>query len=146
VALPRAWLDGAPDFSFSGLKTAVRRAAQAQPPPAVADLAAAFQEAVVDVLVGKTLQAARAVDAPRVFLAGGVAANGRLRARMRAACDAEGRALFFPAPALCTDNGAMIAAAGFFHLEAGGRTDGLDLDTIASEPLAARPDAPVPAR
>ncbi len=159
LALPRAWLEGAHDFSFSGLKTAVRRlvqgpSSQAQDrpvpqdrpvrmvaPPPVADLAASFQEAVVDVLVGKTLAAAKQVSAPRVFLAGGVAANGRLREKMRAACDEAGLPLFFPPPALCTDNAAMIAAAGYFHLRAG-RVDGLDLDTIASEPLAARPGCP----
>jgi N6-L-threonylcarbamoyladenine synthase len=141
VALPRAWLEGAHDFSFSGLKTAVRRLVQGPNPPPVADLAASFQEAVVDVLVGKTLAAARQVGAPRVFLAGGVAANARLREKMRAACDEAGLPLFFPPPALCTDNAAMIAAAGYFHWKAG-HVDGLELDTIASEPLAARP-APV---
>ena len=143
VALPRAWLEGTPfDFSFSGLKTAVRRRVQNENPPTVPDLAAAFQEAVVDVLVGKTLQAAKAIGAPRVFLAGGVAANGRLRERMQAACDQAGLPLFFPPPALCTDNGAMIAATGYFHLQAG-RVDDLSLDTLPSEPLAARAPADV---
>ena len=140
VPLPRAWLPGTHEFSFSGLKTAVRRLAQGETPPPTADLAASFQEAVVDVLVGKTLAAARAVGAPRVFLAGGVAANGRLRARMQAACDEAGLPLFYPPPILCTDNAAMIAATGYFHWQAG-HVDGLDLDTIASEPLAAGPAA-----
>lgn len=135
--LPRPWLADDPfAFSFSGLKTAVRRHVQGANPPAVPDLAAAFQESVVDVLVGKTLQAANAVDAPRVFLAGGVAANARLRERMQAACDAAGLALFFPPPNLCTDNGAMIAATGYFHLQAGRGADTLSLDAIPSEPLA----------
>jgi N6-L-threonylcarbamoyladenine synthase len=137
VALPRAWLPNTHDFSFSGLKTAVRRLAQSDNPPAVPDMAAAFQEAVVDVLVTKTLHAAREVGAPRVFLAGGVAANARLRERMQAACAAASLPLFFPPPALCTDNGAMIAAAGYFHLQAG-RVDDLALTTLSSEPLAAR--------
>ena len=140
VALPRAWLPNTHEFSFSGLKTAVRRLVQGANPPPVADLAASFQESVVDVLVGKTLAAAKAVNAPRVFLAGGVAANGRLRARMRAACDEAGLPLFFPPPALCTDNAAMIAATGYYHLRAG-RVDDLSLDTLASEPLAAAPIA-----
>ena len=135
VALPRAWLDGGPGFSFSGLKTAVRRALQADPPPAIPDLAASFQEAVVDVLVGKTVDAALRVNAPRVFMAGGVAANGRLRERMQAACDRDGLPLFYPPAALCTDNGAMIAATGYFHWQAG-RTDDLTLETLPSEPLA----------
>lgn len=138
VPLPRAWLEGGAEFSFSGLKTAVRRLVQGGNPPPVADLAASFQEAVVDVLVGKTIAAARAVGAPRVFLAGGVAANGRLRERMRAACDELELPLFFPPPALCTDNAAMIAAAGYFHYRAG-RVDDLSLNTIPSEPLAAAP-------
>ncbi len=137
VPLPRPWLDDDPfAFSFSGLKTAVRRLAQSENPPAVPDLSAAFQESVVDVLVGKTLRAARATGETRVFLAGGVAANARLRERMRAACDAAGLSLFFPPPALCTDNGAMIAATGFFHLQAG-HADDLTLSTLPSEPLAA---------
>jgi len=145
VPLPRAWMEDGYEFSFSGLKTAVRRALT---PPAslshavgeggvpVADLAASFQEAVVDVLVGKTLAAAKALGVPRVFLAGGVAANARLRERMQAACDAAGIALFYPPPVLCTDNGAMIAATGYFHLKAG-HADDLTLPTLASEPLAA---------
>ena len=147
ITLPRAWLPGTHDFSFSGLKTAVRRVVQnqdASPPPqsSVPDLAWAFQEAVVDVLVTKTLRAAREVNAPRVFLAGGVAANTRLRERMAAACAEAGLPLFYPPADLCTDNGAMIAATGYFHLQAG-RVDDLSLDTHPAEPLAAR--RPVPA-
>jgi len=152
VAFPRAWLPGTHEFSFSGLKTSVRRATQAENAPGVADLAASFQEAVVDVLVGKTVAAAKTAGVPRVFLAGGVAANGRLRVKMQAACDKVGLRLFYPPPVLCTDNGAMIAATGFYHLQAG-RADDLTLDTHGSEPLAlatfadaaaivAAPDAP----
>lgn len=136
VALPRAALEGTFEFSFSGLKTAVRRIAQGENPPPVADLAASFQEAVVDVLVKKTLAAAKATGAPRVFMAGGVAANARLRERMREACEAAGLPLFVPPPVLCTDNGAMIAATGYYRLRSG-VADDLSLDTFASEPLAA---------
>jgi N6-L-threonylcarbamoyladenine synthase len=149
VPLPRAWLEGTHEFSFSGLKTAVRRAftplLSLTPDPApnagrgeirIADLAASFQEAVVDVLVKKTLAAAKELGMPRVFMAGGVAANARLRERMQRACDEADIVLFYPPPVLCTDNGAMIAATGYFHLQAG-HIDDLTLPTLASEPLAA---------
>ncbi|MBC8101268.1 MAG: tRNA (adenosine(37)-N6)-threonylcarbamoyltransferase complex transferase subunit TsaD [Cytophagales bacterium] len=135
VSLPRGALPGTWEFSFSGLKTAVRRAAEADPAPSVADLAASFQEAVVEVLVAKTVAAAAFVGVNRVFLAGGVAANTRLRERMQAACDAAGLALFYPPILLCTDNAAMVAATGYFHLQAG-HADRLTLNTIASESLA----------
>jgi N6-L-threonylcarbamoyladenine synthase len=138
IAFPRAWLDGGFEFSFSGLKTAVRRLVT--PPTgtrnqSVPDLAASFQEAVVDVLVGKTIAAANACNVPQVFLAGGVAANTRLREKMQAACDAAGLRLFYPPIALCTDNGAMIAATGYHHLQAG-LADDLTLGAHPSEPLA----------
>jgi N6-L-threonylcarbamoyladenine synthase len=138
VPLPRAWLEGTHEFSFSGLKTAVRRAIpESGPPtgPALADLAASFQEAVVDVLVGKTTRAARELGLPRVFLAGGVAANRRLRERMQVACDEAGLSLFYPPVSLCTDNAAMIATTGYFRLREG-KADDLSLPAFASEPLA----------
>lgn len=135
VALPRAHLEGTWEFSFSGLKTAVRRMIEGPNPPPVADVAASFQEAVADVLTTKTLKAARAIGVDRVFLAGGVAANARLREKMQAACDRTGIHLFYPPAHLCTDNGAMIAATGFYHLQTG-KTDGLDLPTLPAEPLA----------
>jgi len=190
IHFPRAYMDGNFEFSFSGLKTSVRRLMQgaslpalsglppehptcggqggmpestlhppttgtpspprplrgergpggeggteAPPTFALPDIAASFQEAVVDVLVRKTLAAAAAYNAPRVFMAGGVAANARLRERMQAACDAAGLPLYYPPLALCTDNGAMIAATGYYQMQAG-RIDDLRLTTHPSEPLA----------
>jgi N6-L-threonylcarbamoyladenine synthase len=148
--LPRAWLPGTRDFSFSGLKTAVLQLVEgarsgeagegasryAREAAAVAatgaalsvpDVAAAFQEAVVDVLATKTARAARELGVRQVLLAGGVAANAALRARLGAELAALGIALRYPPVALCTDNAAMIAAAGYFHLRLGERS-GYDLD------------------
>ncbi|MCS7179266.1 MAG: tRNA (adenosine(37)-N6)-threonylcarbamoyltransferase complex transferase subunit TsaD [Anaerolineae bacterium] len=124
--LPRAWLEGTYDFSFSGLKTAVARLIQQRdiPGPWVPDLAAAFQEAVVDVLATKTVAAAQEYGATAILLSGGVSANQALRAavRRRAAVP-----VYFPPPALCTDNAAMVAACGYFRYCAGVRA-GWDLD------------------
>lgn len=148
---PRAWLGDSYDFSFSGLKTAARRiVAEARadagiaddpgaplPPVIVADLAWGFQDAVVDVLATKTIRAARAAGARSIVLGGGVAANSALRARLAGAADELGLPFIVPRPALCTDNGAMIGAAGARRFEAGDRS-GLDLDARPSLPLAAR--------
>jgi N6-L-threonylcarbamoyladenine synthase len=128
VPLPRAWLPDTYDFSFSGLKTAVLRLWQGQDRPRPADLAAAFQESVVDVLVAKTRRAAVELGARTVLLAGGVAANERLRERFAAEMPVR---FVYPPTRLCTDNAAMIAAAGCFRLAAGQR-DGLDLDVSPS--------------
>jgi N6-L-threonylcarbamoyladenine synthase len=134
--LPRAWLPGTYDFSFSGLKTAVLRLTRSYAERGVdvpvADVAAAFQTAVVDVLVTKTLQAAREHGATEILLAGGVAANTALRAAVRER--AEDLPVRYPAIWLCTDNAAMIGAAGFFAWEAGRRSD-WDLDVVPSLPL-----------
>ncbi len=133
-AFPRAWLEpDSLDFSFSGLKTAVanqvhhcqRQGEEA----AVADICASFQEAVVEVLVEKGLRAARQTDCPRLVLAGGVAANRRLRAFLQARGAVEGVEIFMPPPRFCTDNGAMVAMAGFHRFQAGhgGHDYGMDV-------------------
>jgi N6-L-threonylcarbamoyladenine synthase len=148
---PRAWLGDTYDFSFSGLKTAARRivaAARADeglvdqpdvplPDPVVAELAWGFEDAAVDVLVTKTIRAARAVGARSIVLGGGVAANRTLRGRLAGEAEALGVPLIVPRPALCTDNGAMIGAAGGRRFDAGDRS-GLDLDARPSLKLATR--------
>ncbi len=135
VRFPRARLDGL-DFSFSGIKTAVVRYFQERAGEApVEDLAASFQAAVVDMLVNTTLSAVEQTGIRRVALGGGVAANSGLKSRMREECDRRGIELSYPPPRLCTDNAAMIACAGYHHILRGD-VDGLDLDTIASQPLA----------
>jgi N6-L-threonylcarbamoyladenine synthase len=132
--LPRAELKDSWDFSFSGLKTATLRLVDrlrregSLTEQQVADIAASFQEAVVDMLVAKMVAAARAFGVPQVALAGGVAANRRLRERLRAECPVP---VIYPPPFLCTDNGAMIAAAGYFRFRAGDRA-GLDLDVVSN--------------
>jgi N6-L-threonylcarbamoyladenine synthase len=148
---PRAWLGDSYDLSFSGLKTAARRvitearsdaglgATPEAPLPdeIVAELAWGFQDAVVDVLVTKTIRAARATGARSIVMGGGVAANGALRARLAGEAEALGVPMIVPRPALCTDNGAMIGAAGARRFAAGERA-GLDLDARPSLPLATR--------
>jgi N6-L-threonylcarbamoyladenine synthase len=128
--LPRAWLGESNDFSFSGLKTAVKRVAEEGELP-VAEIAAGFQAAVVDVLTRKTLRAVEATGARCVLLSGGVAANGPLRASLREASPVP---VWVPPPVLCTDNGAMIAAAACFRAASG--LAAFDLDVRAAWPLA----------
>jgi N6-L-threonylcarbamoyladenine synthase len=144
--LPRAWLNGTWDFSFSGLKTAVlhlvegaqygagdgasryaREGAALAGDLSIPDLAAAFLDAVVDVLATKTVRAAQSLGVRQVLLAGGVAANVALRERLTRDLAPLGVDLRFPPVALCTDNAAMIGAAAWFHLRLGERS-GLDLD------------------
>ncbi len=139
ISFPRAMAnDGTYDFSLSGLKTAVvrelRRRQAVDEDIDFADVAASFQEAVVDVQVAKTMAAAEAYDVGTVTIVGGVAANSRLRERMTAACTVADRRLLAPALALCTDNGAMIAAAGFNRLVAGQRSP-MDIKVDPNLPL-----------
>jgi N6-L-threonylcarbamoyladenine synthase len=120
IRFPRAYLEkDSLDFSFSGIKTAVLHYVRKHASTSVADLAASFQQAVVDVLVAKTLAAARQYAASRVVVTGGVAANSQLRSAMQAACREAGLALVLPHPRLCTDNGAMIATAAHWRLHQG---------------------------
>jgi N6-L-threonylcarbamoyladenine synthase len=115
-AFPRAMLDDGYDFSFSGLKTSVVRTVERVPDAPTVDVAASFQAAVVDVLVTKARRAVAATGAGGLCLAGGVAANSLLRRRVEAACRADGVAALVPSLAMCTDNAAMIAAAGQWRL------------------------------
>ena len=137
VKLPRARMGQVSlDFSFSGLKTAVQNAsAIGLADYSVEDWAASVQQAIVDVLVEKTIRAAVSNNVRTVLAAGGVAANSCLQTVLRAACQENGCSFFVPPAVLCTDNAAMIACAGFHHILAG-HEDGLDLDIIATEPLA----------
>jgi N6-L-threonylcarbamoyladenine synthase len=134
IRFPRAMADsGDLDFSLSGLKTAVIRYVRKERAegrePAAEDLAASFQEAVVDVQVQKTLEAARQTGVRTILLGGGVVANSRLRERIVPAAAAEGMDVLFPSLDLCTDNGAMIAAAGAARLARGERSSlGLSAD------------------
>ena len=120
IAFPRAMLHDGWNFSFSGVKTSVVNHVRKNPDVAVADVAASFQEAVADVLVIKARRAAREFGAKGLCLAGGVAANSRLREKMAAAAADDGLRAFLPSRAMCTDNAAMVAAAGWWRLQADG--------------------------
>jgi N6-L-threonylcarbamoyladenine synthase len=122
IRFPRGLIDEGLDFSFSGMKTSVINYVRKHPDADNADLCAGFQEAVVDVLVTKTMRAARAVGAGGVCLGGGVAANSRLRERFAHEAGAAGLECLVPDRAFCTDNAAMIAAAANWRLDADGPT------------------------
>jgi N6-L-threonylcarbamoyladenine synthase len=145
--LPRAWLKGTHDFSFSGLKTATLHLAQEMGlsplpedddarralRPKIASVAAGFQEAVVDVLVTKAVEAAKASGVKSVMVAGGVAANKPLRQRLTERSPVP---VTIPPFILCTDNAAMVAASGYYSLLRGQRAS-LDLDVSPNMPLIA---------
>jgi len=123
------------DYSFSGLKTAVKRWLAANPHAPVADVAASFQEAVADVLSSKAVAACRETGMDTLILGGGVAANSRLRALTQQRCDAAGIRLRVPRPALCTDNGAMVAALGAEMVARGRPPSGWLLGADSSLPV-----------
>jgi N6-L-threonylcarbamoyladenine synthase len=142
IAFPRGLTgprDAAYDFSFSGLKTAVARWVEAREragePVPVADVSAAFQEAVVDVLTAKAVRACRDAGVDHLVIGGGVAANSRLRELAQERCDAAGIVLRVPSRRLCTDNGAMVAALGSRLVEAGVAPSGIDLGADSSLPI-----------
>ena len=139
IAFPRALSGRGLDFSFSGLKTAVvrhvRRAEQAGEKARRSDVAASFQEAIVDVQVEKAIRAAETAGVSTIVVGGGVAANSRLRSRLGAEAESRGLRLVIPPPGLCVDNGAMIAAAGHFRFRRGDSTS-LEAPADASLKLA----------
>jgi N6-L-threonylcarbamoyladenine synthase len=140
---PRAWLEDSWDFSFSGLKTAVMREVRqidSRRPLPVADLAASFQAAVVDVLVTKTIKAAKEYSAKNILIAGGVSANRALRHSIQALATCP---LHIPPIWLCTDNAAMIAGAGYYRFVRG-QHDALDMDVLPNWPLSEVPAPPKP--
>ena len=127
LTLPRAWLKETYDFSFSGLKTALWHLVQ-KGDFSVADVAASFQLAVVDVLVTKTIEAAKQLKVEQILLSGGVAANKTLTQHFLANSPVP---VLIPPSHLCTDNAAMVAACGYYHIQAG-EVSGYDLDVVPS--------------
>ncbi|MCR5154714.1 MAG: tRNA (adenosine(37)-N6)-threonylcarbamoyltransferase complex transferase subunit TsaD [Lachnospiraceae bacterium] len=142
LAFPRAVVEGCPyDFSFSGLKSAVlnylNQAEMKGEEIVQADVAASFQAAVVDVLVDRTMKAAKDLGIKKIALAGGVASNSALREGMKEACERRGYKFYKPSPIFCTDNAAMIGAAAYYEYINGVR-DGLDLNAIPNLKIGQR--------
>ena len=139
---PRAHMEDAPyDFSFSGVKSAVlnhlNKCRMTGEPIVEADIAASFQQAVVDVLVDNAIRAAKDYHMDRLAIAGGVASNGALRAAMEAACEKEGIRFYRPSPIFCTDNAAMIGVAAYYEYQKGTR-HGWDLNAVPNLKLGER--------
>ena len=132
IDLPRSWIKGTSDFSFSGIKTALLRLEESNQIENKLDAAASFQEAIAEVLVTKTINAAEDNGVKQIILAGGVAANRPLRERLVRESILP---VLVPEIRLCTDNAAMIAACGFFRFKAG-KIDGLSLDVSPGLKLA----------
>lgn len=142
IAFPKGQIADSPyDFSFSGVKSAVlnylNQSAMQGTEINAADVAASFQQSVVDVLVEKTMAAVKDTGAKKLALAGGVASNSAIRAGMKEACKKAGVALFCPSPVLCTDNAAMIGAAAYYEFQKGVR-HGLDLNAVPNLRLGER--------
>ncbi len=139
IEFPRAWLEaGSLDFSFSGLKSSVlnflNHARQKSKPVNKADVAASFQQSVIDVLVEKAFIAVKNTGIKQLAVVGGVAANDALKKALKQRAKETDTELFIPSPVFCTDNGAMIACAGYYALQAG-HTAGLDLNAVPNLPL-----------
>lgn len=142
IEFPRAKVEGAPyDFSFSGLKSAVlnhiNHAKMMGEEIHVPDLAASFQNAVVDVLVSKAVLAAKEFGYTKLAIAGGVASNSALRSAMKEACEKEGIQFYYPSPVYCTDNAAMIGVAAYYEYINGVRS-GWDLNAVPNLKLGER--------
>lgn len=142
IDFPRAHMEDAPyDFSFSGVKSAVlnhlNKCRMTGEPIVEADIAASFQQAVVDVLVDNAIRAAKDYHMDRLAIAGGVASNGALRAAMEAACEKDGIRFYRPSPIFCTDNAAMIGVAAYYEYQKGTR-HGWDLNAVPNLKLGER--------
>ncbi len=135
ISFPRPMLTkGKYNVSFSGLKTAVATYLKRHPKVLPHNVAASFQEAIVDVLTQKAIKAALDLNVPRLVIAGGVASNERLRHKMKMAAETHSLNIYFPSPSLCTDNAAMIAIAGYNHLKNGDLAS-LEFDAISRTPF-----------